>query len=481
MLAIAWALSIVKSTQNPQGQSGGLGRILAVSSFGALAVGVLRPTNTWDFYPYLVLGIAALVYSWWRGKSQQDSWFRYGLQLVLFVFLAFLLFKPYADWYGQGYNSIKPWFGSNTPFNDYFTHWGLFIFVIFSWMVHETIDWMASTPVSALRNLTKYRELIFAVILILLVIMIGLGISLENKIEIGGFTILGSGVHIIWFVLPMMVWAGILIFRPGFPLAKQIVLFLTGTSLALTLMVELIYIEGDIGRMNTVFKFYLQAWTMFAVSAAAAIGWLSVSLKKWDVRFRRIWQVFLIILLAGAATYPLLGGVAKVKDRMASNAPHTLDGMTFMQFALYSDLDTTIDFSQDYDAIRWMQDNVEGSPVIVEANQVEYHWATRYTVYTGLPGVVGWNWHQRQQRTTTPHDWVFGRVEDVNLFYDTTDLGFAQNFLEKYDVQYIVLGQLERAKYLAEGIEKFKAAEGILWTPVYHDQETTIYQTLTIY
>jgi len=481
VLAIAWALSIVKSTQNPQQKSAGLGRILAVSSFGALAVGALRPTNTWDFYPYLVLGVAALAYSWWRGKSSQDSWFRDALQLVLFVLLAFLLFKPYADWYGQGYNSIKPWFGSNTPLNDYFTHWGLFIFVIFSWMVQETIDWMASTPVSALRDLIKYRELIIAVILILLVIMIGLGISLENKIDVGGFTILGSGVHIIWFVLPLMVWAGILIFRPGSPLSKQIVLFLTGTSLAMTLMVELIYLEGDIGRMNTVFKFYLQAWTMFAVSAAACIGWLSISHKKWNSRFRRVWQVFLIILITGAAIYPLLGGVAKIKDRMALNAPHTLDGMTFMQFATYADLNTIIELSQDYDAIRWMQDNVEGSPVIVEANQVEYHWATRYTVYTGLPGVVGWNWHQRQQRTTTPHDWVFSRVEEVNLFYDTTDLGFAQNFLEKYDVQYIILGQLERAKYLAEGIEKFKAAEGILWTPVYQDQETTIYQTLTSY
>lgn len=481
VLAIAWALSIVKSTQNPQQKSTGLGRILAVSSFGALAVGVLRPTNTWDFYPYLILGIAALFYSWWRGKSRQDHWFRYALQLVLFVLLAFLFFKPYADWYGQGYNSIKPWFGSNTPLTDYFTHWGLFIFVIISWMAYETIDWMASTPVSALRELINYRELIIAVILILLVIMIGLGISLENKIDIGGFTILGSGVHIIWFVLPMMVWAGILIFRPGLPLEKQIVLFLTGTSLAMTLMVELIYLEGDIGRMNTVFKFYLQAWTLFAVSAAACIGWLSISLKKWNVQFRRIWQVILIILITGAAIYPLLGGVAKIKDRMAFDAPHTLDGMTFMQFALYADLNTIIDLSQDYYAIRWMQDNVEGSPVIVEANQVEYHWATRYTVYTGLPGVVGWSWHQRQQRTTTPHDWVFSRVEDVNLFYDTTDLGFAQNFLEKYDVQYIILGQLERANYLAEGIEKFKAAEGILWTPVYQDQETIIYQTLTIY
>ncbi len=120
---------------------------------------------------------------------------------------------------------------------------------------------------------------------------------------------------------------------------------------------------------------------------------------------------------------------------------------------------------------------MQGSPVIVEANQVEYHWGTRYTVYTGLPGVVGWNWHQRQQRTITPHEWVYSRVEDVNTFYDTADLAEARDFIENYQVSYIILGQLERAKYLPEGIAKFEEGEGDLWQVVYSDQETTIYQT----
>ena len=482
LLLIAWALSVVKSTLNTEQKSARLINMLGVALFGALAVGVLRPTNTWDFYPYLALGMAALVYSFFKEISRENgNWFRSLLQLITFVVFAFILFKPYADWYGQGYTSIKPWYGTNTPLNDYFTHWGLFLFVIFSWMVSETINWMATTPVSALRKLNKYRELILSGILSLIVIVVSFGVTLENPIDLKGFVILGSGVRIIWIVLPLMVWAGILIFRPGLPLTKQIVLFLTGTSLALTLMVELIYIEGDIGRMNTVFKFYLQAWTLFAVSAAASIGWLAVSVKKWIPGLRTAWQSVFYILVIGAAFYPLLGGVAKIKDRMAMKAPHTLDGMAFMLQAEYVDLNTTIDLSQDYQAIRWMQDNIEGSPVIVEANQVEYHWATRYTVYTGLPGVVGWNWHQRQQRNLTPHEWVYNRVDDVNTFYDTTDLGFTRDFLEKYNVQYIVLGQLERAKYLPEGIEKFEVAEGILWKTVYHDQETTIYQALTTY
>ena len=94
--------------------------------------------------------------------------------------------------------------------------------------------------------------------------------------------------------------------------------------------------------------------------------------------------------------------------------------------------------------------------------------------------MVGWNWHQRQQRTLTPHDWIFSRVEDVNVFYDTADLVAAREFLEKYNVSYIIVGQLEQAKYLTEGIDKFDQGLGTLWQVVYQNKETTIYQTISV-
>ena len=479
LLALAWILSIIKSVSSkPQKNNQTLSRI-GTALFGGLAVGVLRPTNTWDFYPYLAFGAAGLLYAWWRErKDEKYQWYKPALQLGVFLLFAYLTFRPYAYWYGEGYTSIQSWFGSHTPLNDYLIHWGLFLFIIISWMAAETIEWMAATPVSALSKLVKIKELIIASLLVLLVIVISLGVSIENPIKIGNFDLIGSGVHVVWLALPLMTWALVLLLRPGQDLMKGFVLFLIGTALAITLMVELAYVEGDIGRMNTVFKFYLQAWTLFAVSAAAAICWLAVSLRKLDSPLKVIWQVFFYFLLISAAFYPLLGSVAKIKDRMAADAPPSLDGMSYMAYATYYDLDTAFDLSQDYRAIRWMQDNVPGSPVIVEANMVEYHWGTRYTVYTGLPGVVGWNWHQRQQRTLTPHEWVFSRVNEVNDFYDTPDLQAAQEFLEKYQVSYIILGQLERVKYTPEGIAKFEEGEGTLWQVVYQDQETTIYQTI---
>ena len=178
------------------------------------------------------------------------------------------------------------------------------------------------------------------------------------------------------------------------------------------------------------------------------------------------------------ALFPLLASVAKIKDRMELTAPHTLDGMDYMAYAVYADEGVTMDLSQDYNSIRWMQDHVIGSPVIVEANSVEYHWGTRFTIYTGLPGVVGWNWHQRQQRAVTPSDWVFERVEAVHEFYRTEDLDWVQNFLEKYEVSYIVFGQLEQAKYVGPGLAKFEAQDGILWNEVFRDRQTVIYKVI---
>ena len=112
-------------------------------------------------------------------------------------------------------------------------------------------------------------------------------------------------VSIAWLVTPLMAWAGILLLRPNMPDAKRLILFLIGTGLFLTLMVEVIRIEGDIGRMNTVFKFYMQVWVLMAISAAAAMAWTLSELRLWRPAWRAVWLVASIMLVAGAALYPL--------------------------------------------------------------------------------------------------------------------------------------------------------------------------------
>jgi len=322
---------------------------------------------------------------------------------------------------------------------------------------------MANTPLADLRKLSPYKG----------IILVGVGLALIWIIALQFM-----GIPIAWLVILLMIWTGILLFRPGMTDAKRAVLFIIGSGLALTLMVEVVVLVGDIGRMNTVFKFYLQVWTLFGLSAAAGLGWLLGSISLWTPRWQFAWKTSVVVLVAAAALYPLLGTTARIKDRMTNGVPLTLDGMAYMKYAEYDDLNTRMDLYQDYEAIRWLQDNVNGSPVIIEGNMVEYHWGTRNTIYTGLPNVVGWNWHQRQQRATAPEDLVQRRIGNVNEFYITSDSERAKQIIDYYGVQYVIVGQLERALYPGEGLEKFDFNEGILWEEVFRLEDTVIYNVL---
>lgn len=447
----------------------------------ALSIGALRPTNTWDLPLYLALGVIAVVYSVWkntpfRANPQAPSWwgdlpFRLRRLIAslgagaLLAALALLLFQPYVNWYALGYTKINLWKGPHTPFSAYMNHWGLFLIVLIPWMIWETRDWLAKTPLSALHKLQPYRSAILFLILTHFTLTVGL--------------LFGLHVSVAWFVLPLAAWAGVLIFRPNQPEAKRIVLFLIGSGLALTLMVEVIVLVGDIGRMNTVFKFYLQVWTILAVSAGAALAWLIPAVDDWLPGWRWTWQIAFVLLVGSASLYTMQATLAKIDDRMVEHGPVTLDGMAYMPLATYTDEWGEMDLGQDYKAIRWLQENVQGSPVIVEANLRNlYRWGSRYTIYTGLPGVVGWEWHQQQQRTAIPGVWITERIFDIDNFYLTEDLQLAADFLRKYNVQYIIVGQQERGHYPGSGLKKFELAEGILWREVYRDGDTVIYRVI---
>jgi YYY domain-containing protein len=460
----------------PEKTGGARRSILQISVsilLGGLAIGALWPTNTWDYPTFLGLGMLATGFAVWRSYEPPQSTSKTGLSyatkrvlltlggMLSLAAVSFILFRPYSQWYVQGYTDIAIWRGTHTPFWSYFTHWGVFLFLILCWLLWETREWMAATPLSSVRSLEPYKGLLAGTGVLVLLVIIVLQVL---------------GVSIAWFVLPLAIWAFLLLFIPGFPIEKRAVLVMVSGGLLLTLMVEVIVLVGDIGRMNTVFKFYLQVWTMFSISAAASFGWLLIASAQWLRSWRTAWQVGVILLVFSAGLYPLLGGLAKVKDRMSLEAPYTLDGMEYMRYSYYDDVGVKMDLSQDYRAIQWLQENVTGSPVIIEGNMVEYHWGSRYTIYTGLPNVIGWNWHQRQQRARAPEYLIPERLNDVSEFYLTPSIDRVQSILDKYDIEYVVLGQLERALYPGAGLEKFEQYEGSLWNEVYRDGETAIYQ-----
>ncbi len=501
LAGLAWAVGVMLG----KGRWKNGWAFLSCLFVGGLAIGALRPTNTWDFPTYLLIGLVVLGYTLWRYLHLDPenlerfpllrglkSLPAFSLRLLatgggLAGLLAFsvALYQPFATWYGQAYTKVQLWTFPVTPLNSYFTHWGLFLFIIGCWLAWETLDWMSKTPASSLRKINWEAAIGITIMLAFFALLLAFKMpGIENQ-PVGPLSLFGRGVGVALVVIPLGAWAGVLLLRPGLPDAKRFVLFLTGTALLITLVVELVVLSGDIGRQNTVFKLYLQAWTLLAICSGAALLWLFEAQEQWSLRWSTAWQVALFVLVGSAALFPVLAASAKIKDRMVQGVPLTLDGMAYMQYAHYLESDdqqTTsldMDLSQDYAAIQWMQENVKGSPVIVEANSGRlYRWYSRFTIYTGLPGVVGWEWHQQQQRGLVPGDWVSQRLRDIDLFYRTSETSVARTFLQRYHVKYVIVGQLERVSYPGSGLDKFKNLEGQLWREVYHDRDTVIYEVI---
>jgi uncharacterized membrane protein len=64
------------------------------------------------------------------------------------------------------------------------------------------------------------------------------------------------------------------------------------------------------------------------------------------------------------------------------------------------------------------------------------------------------------------------------MFYLSPDRLFASQFIRDYQVEYIIVGQLERNYFPGVGLDKFEQFNGDLWQEVYRNQQTVIYQVI---
>ena len=101
----------------------------------------------------------------------------------------------------------------------------------------------------------------------------------------------------------------------------------------------------------------------------------------------------------------------------------------------------------------------------------QYRWGARIANYTGLPTVLGWPWHQIQQRTAYSST-IQERARDVREMYETIDVERTLELLRQYRVKYVVIGDLERITYPGEGLRKFDE----LAKKVFDNQGTAIYE-----
>ena len=98
---------------------------------------------------------------------------------------------------------------------------------------------------------------------------------------------------------------------------------------------------------------------------------------------------------------------------------------------------------------------------------------TEYNVvssYTGLPTVSGWFVHEWLWRGTA--DIPQARVSEITEIYTSEDSNYTQSLLNKYRVEYVIIGDFEREKFPNLYEQKFNQ----LGKVVYSSGNTRLYR-----
>ncbi|KPK47255.1 MAG: hypothetical protein AMJ77_03720 [Dehalococcoidia bacterium SM23_28_2] len=238
-------------------------------------------------------------------------------------------------------------------------------------------------------------------------------------------------------------------------------LMLVGVGLLIILGPELYWVKDPlVFRVNTVFKLYYQAWMLLSIGGAVGLYYLTASLpsRRPAIALSRLgWAGLTTVIIAAALVYTV---AATFERTTGFTNDQRMDGYVHVQ----------VNHPDEYDATRWLNENVSGNPVILEAVGDGYTDYARISSRTGLPTVLGWPGHERLWRGSDEP--LEGRQDDVARAYATSSPQEAKAILEKYNVEYVYVGHLEQEAYGVAGLGKFAAFMDV----VYRNDTVTIYR-----
>ncbi|HEU5381769.1 MAG TPA: DUF2298 domain-containing protein [Ktedonobacteraceae bacterium] len=508
----------------------------------ALLIGSLYAMNGWDYPTYLALILACLALQQWLAHHSSLNWelaLDAFTACAALGALSFFLFAPFYLSFvspAQGLGLVNP--VDRTPLVDELLIYGIFAFILLSFLLASffRVRFISFRPAFAdstgspgngatgrngsgqQRARTQQRHIVLAssgtlsmarepgarddqefeseplvaqsvphqveseplsfaglgwldirftgllaTLLIALLVLVFFKNS-QTFVVVGGLAVMGS----------------VLVFYHSKERERAFILLLGAVACALVAFCEIIYLRDvfadQVPRMNTVFKFYFQSWALLSIVGGAGAYFVLESLRpvaklatssRYLYRASQIlWSLALLAFLLLGAVYPLTSPRQREND--FAQRTNSLDGLTYMR--AYD--------PADYAAINWINSNISGDPVIVEAPGGEYSDYGRIAVFTGLPSIINWeghewqwrvNWVKRSDANTTD---FFGRVTDINKIYTDTSSQEVLTLLARYNAQYIYVGPLEQASYVGANLQRFQSFMQV----VYRKNGVTIYK-----
>lgn len=464
----------------------------------ALALGGLGFLNTWDFPIYLFLVTAALAVREMGGQrwavdgeltSAVRPWAWAVLTMILLGALGFLLYLPFYLSFSSQAGGILPNLIFPTRLNQFGLMFGTFLVVLCLWFAMLSAEagwrsvlrrslrwlpWTLATPIvvmgvaALLLRMTPAGQMFLRNVFSLPEVQeqVGGASTAELLVAVVGArlrtpgTSLALAIGLAWGL--GLIEAGLIEGRRAD--LRDYVLLMAGTAWLLTFAVEWVYLKDTFGvRMNTVFKFYYQAWVLMALASAYAVtqigGWM-MDHGRWTV-VRRLGSVVIAALVGAGLIYTVAAGYSKANGFQGEV---TLDGLAYLRRFQ----------PEDAAAIAWLQANVKGAPVVLEASGGSYSQFNRVSMATGLPTLLGWDGHELQWRGNRYGEVTAGRPEAIDRIYRSARGDELLDLLRQWNIEYLYVGRLEREKYrlTPAALSRF---EQLLWK-VYENEAVRIYR-----
>lgn len=381
--------------------------ILLISFF----IGLFHTTNFWDFPIYYVVAGAIILF---MNIKQFDTILNVlkvtALQGVFVIAVAKIVALPFSLKFDQIATEIRI-SENHTPIYQLIILWGLPVLLVIGLLIHL---------------ITDYKE----------------GVSYVSLAKINGHEKNDQGKK----------RNPLILFIKKLTLEDLFILTIGLCAIGLVLIPELIYVKdiysGDYKRANTMFKLTYQAFTLFAIAMSFIfIKFLCFKQYNWN----KTLGYFGLILFALTLPYAKVSISAWYGNILDTSNYKGIDAAKFME--------TTME--DDNLAITWMNENIKGTPVILEANGDSYSDYGRISVITGLPTVLGWYVHEWLWRGDT--SLVDERVNDIQTIYTSTDINEVKTLIDKYDIEYIYVGKLEYDKFTSLNDELIKSLGEIVF------------------